>query len=131
MLDGDMLVHDFAELQVGDVIVARTGSSFRRVADDGSIFTWDGYGRDQDHGALVVIAVNPVMISQGERQNPRELSTITGRNGVWIRARTGVTAAKGHDQYPGRCPRCNMRAYVGLFEVDHADKRAAKDCPAR
>ncbi len=33
--------------------------------------------------------------------------------------------------YPHQCTRCGAPAYVGAFEVTHADEAAASGCPAR
>lgn len=37
----------------------------------------------------------------------------------------------GPKDFPATCTRCGLAAYVGMFEVTHADEFAAADCPAR
>ncbi len=34
-------------------------------------------------------------------------------------------------EFPHKCPRCAAPAYLGAFEVTHADEAAASGCPAR
>lgn len=45
----------------------------------------------------------------------------------------GKGKQKNISDFPSHCTRCGLSAYVGLFEVAHADENAAKmmGCPAR
>lgn len=48
---------------------------------------------------------------------------------------TGLAAAakptRHIDDFPGSCPLCGAKAYVGALEVAHKDERAAAGCTAR
>lgn len=49
----------------------------------------------------------------------------------WLVTRTATRKVASDEDFPSTCTRCGRAAYLGLFEVSHADEDAASDCPAR
>lgn len=44
---------------------------------------------------------------------------------------TASVTTKVIDEFPGFCPRCGRKAYVGALSVEHKNEASATDCPAR
>lgn len=144
MLDGDMFV-PCEELRVGYRIVAKCyrlsdDNSYDRYDDVLGRIGWEGVAPGKGNNGCLIESLDPLMIADCAEGHSPNIFYLSDYKGFWVRASnyaevSGSGGSKGTgariDQFPSNCPRCGMRAYVGLFEVEHADKRRSASCPAR
>lgn len=124
-----------ADLQVGDIIVARhprNDAYDKYVQVNGALIHMPGRGNFLGMASQVtrVEHVDGVLVDAGvEYFNHEGDSQGLGMRNwkfyerFWIRARVAGTSVKLDNRFPHDCPYCRRRAYVSALSVEHADGR--------